>query len=573
MSIRKHPFPIGAAVFLFSAFLLSANQGHAHFPWLSTDKDGKAVMWFGESPDDCTYPMPDSIQAIQLVTGESNDPVATTPVNSDTLVGLQSDSPIQSVSEISGSVTYGLYHGTKLTYHVEHLSQSKPEDWPTKPRENAALQSVVRAESDGGVEVTVLHHGKPLANTKVALYCEEGHEEAARETDKEGVVRFTAKEVEEGLNAIVVGVTDKNASGTHGDEAYSSTTDYLTATFRVSQSDEAKPTEPEPADAKPAEPQVDPNSSVSIVPAELPELPEELTSFGAAIAGNHLYVYGGHTGSAHSYSIAEQSNRFWALDLSAGKKGEWKQLPSGPSLQGLALLAHGDDVIRIGGFTAMNEEGEEQDLRSQTSVTRFDTKTNQWTKLADLPEPRSSLDAAVLGDVAYVFGGWSLQGESEDSQWHQTAWSLDLTDPNAAWKPLAQPPFRRRAISVAAHHGKLFVIGGMGPEDGPVTRVDVYDPKTDSWGDAPSVPGKPMSGFGTASFATGGKLYVTAMDGFVHQLNDDGKQWSTVAKSDPARFFHRMLPISDNELLMIGGANMQIGKFTNIDLIQLGQSE
>ncbi|MBB3210430.1 N-acetylneuraminic acid mutarotase [Rhodopirellula rubra] len=554
MNINKHALAMTATI-----LVLSANAAHAHFPWLSTDDEGKAVMWFGETPDDRTYPMPESIQAIQLASAGDSTAIATTPVNTDTLVGLQSDSPIDPEHEISGSVTYGLYHGTKLTYHVEHLSQSNPHDWPAKPREDAALQTVVRAEDDGGIEVTVLHSGKPLAETKVALYCEEGHEEASRETDGEGVVRFTSEEVEEGLNAIVVGVTDKDASGTLDGDVFRSTTDYLTATFRV---------------APQTEPEVAPESSASIEPAGLPDLPEELTSFGATIAGDKLYVYGGHTGSAHSYSIEEQSNRFWMLDLAAAKSGdettsEWKELASGPSLQGLALVPHGEDVIRIGGFTAMNAEGEDQDLRSQTSVSRFDAKTQQWTKLADLPEPRSSLDAAVLGDTAYVFGGWSLQGESDESKWHQTAWSLDLNDANATWQPLAKPPFRRRAISVAAHNNKLFVLGGMHAENGPTTRVDVYDPQTDTWTDAPSLPGKAMAGFGTASFATGGNLYVNTMDGFLHQLSEDGRQWQTIAQCDPARFFHRMLPRSETELLLIGGANMQIGKFTNIDAVKL----
>ncbi|MCM2369008.1 Kelch repeat-containing protein [Aporhodopirellula aestuarii] len=549
MNINKHLLAIAAMLIVFAA-----NTVHAHFPWLSTDDDGKLVLWFGESPDDRTYVMPESIQSIRLTRDGSGEAIPTTPVNTDTFVGLQSGAPVDPNAEISGSVTYGLYHGTKLTYHVEHLAEPDPKSWPTQPRENAALQTIVRAADEGGVSITVLHDGKPLADTKVALYCEEGHEEASRDTDEEGVVRFTANEVEDGLNAIVVGVSDKEASGTHDGQSYNSTTDYLTATFRISQ---------------PKEPKVAPHTAASIVPSGLPDLPEELTSFGAAISGDRLYVYGGHTGSAHSYSIAEQSNRFWTLDLSEGSNGTWKELPSGPSLQGLALVSHGDRVIRIGGFTAMNEEGEEQDLRSQTSVASFDPQSKEWTELADLPEPRSSLDAAVLGDTVYVFGGWSLQGESDESKWHQTAWSLDLSNPNATWQPLAQPPFQRRAISVAAHHNKLFVIGGMGPEDGPTTRVDVYDPKSDSWSEAPGLPGKGMSGFGTASFATGGKLYVSTMDGFVHRLSDNESEWQTIAQSDPARFFHRMLPRSENELLMIGGANMQIGKFTNIESVKL----
>ena len=59
------------------------------------------------------------------------------------------------------------------------------------------------------------------------------------------------------------------------------------------------------------------------------------------------------------------------------------------------------------------------------------------------------------------------------------------------------------------------------------------------------------------------------MDGFVHELNDDGSAWRTITRQEPSRFFHRMLPIAKNKLVMIGGANMQIGKFTGLDVLEL----
>lgn len=219
----------------------------------------------------------------------------------------------------------------------------------------------------------------------------------------------------------------------------------------------------------------------------------------------------------------------------------------------------------------MNETGDEHDLHSQANVAKYSPATKTWTDLPSLPEPRSSLDAAVLGDRVFVFGGWQMQGESDDNQWHETAWSLNLADKAAAWKPVATPPFQRRATSVAAHDGKLFVLGGMQAVGGPTTRVDVYDPSSDSWTEGPAIPGSGMSGFGSSAFECDGELYVSAMDGFVHQLNDNGKAWTTIAKSDPARFFHRMLPVDEASMLMVGGANMEIGKFTQIDAIRLAK--
>jgi hypothetical protein len=37
-------------------------------------------------------------------------------------------------------------------------------------------------------------------------------------------------------------------------------------------------------------------------PAAYPPLPEAFSSFGAAVADGHVYVYGGHTARTHLYS-------------------------------------------------------------------------------------------------------------------------------------------------------------------------------------------------------------------------------------------------------------------------------
>ncbi|MEM9588479.1 MAG: kelch repeat-containing protein [Planctomycetota bacterium] len=534
----------------------------AHFPWLASDEKGKAVFWFGESITERTYHLPEKVAGIQLVPQGADKPVEMEEVDTDDLIGMVSTSPLDREKELAGSVTYGLYHGTKLTYHVEHLPHQSPQDWPSEPRKNADLQTIITSTGNG-VSVVVLKHGKPLADVGVKLFCEDGHEEGYGKTDNAGLITFTGNEVESGLNAIMVGVTDGKANGQYEGEAFSSTSDYLTATFFVPGGDS------KPAKKKPSTPTVDPNSGASISPSGLPDLPEELTSFGATVTQDQqLFVYGGHTGNAHSYSTTEQSNRLWKLDLSSPQSG-WKQVATGPRLQGLALVAYQADLIRIGGFTAMNKVGEDHDLRSQSSVARYLASTGQWEQLPPLPEPRSSFDAAVIGSKVFVAGGWELSGESSESKWHDTAWSLDLSDPSEGWQPLAAPGFQRRAVSVAAHAGRLYVIGGMQAQGGPTTRVDVYDPSADQWTQIDSIPGSGMAGFGTAAFPQSGQLVVSSMDGHVHSLVSPDKKWATIAKADPSRFFHRMLPAGQNQLLMLGGANMEVGKFTEIERIQL----
>lgn len=299
---------------------------------------------------------------------------------------------------------------------------------------------------------------------------------------------------------------------------------------------------------------------------EFEPLPVTITSFGGAIAGDRIYVYGGHNGAAHSYSKSGQNRILYSIPVDGGK---WKKAGTGPNLQGLAMVPHGDSVIRIGGFSARNAEGEDHDLWSQTDVARFSPEDESWSTLPSLPEPRSSHDAAILDGQIYVIGGWKLAGE-DDSTWHKTAWSLDLNAEKPEWKAIPEPPFQRRALAVAAHDGKIYAIGGMTESSGTTTKVDIYDPAARKWTEGPAIHGEGrLGGFGSSAFAAGKRLYVSTIDGSLQRLSSDGSSWEKVTKTKSARFFHRLLPLNSSTLVMVGGANMSSGKFDELEVIDL----
>ncbi|MEX0820470.1 MAG: hypothetical protein WD070_12790, partial [Pirellulaceae bacterium] len=220
--------------------------------------------------------------------------------------------------------------------------------------------------------------------------------------------------------------------------------------------------------------------------SRLAPLPVTITSFGGAIADGHVYVYGGNLGSAHSYSNDGQNKTLYRLSLDSGK---WEEVAQGPPLQGLAMVAHDGRLIRLGGFTARNAEGEEHDLWSRDDVALFNPAADspEWQKLPSLPEPRSSFDAAVLGNHVYVIGGWAMAGRDGERVWHDTAWKMDLSADSPSWEPIASPSWQRRALAVAAHDGKIFAIGGMDSGGDTTTATEVYDPATDRWSTGPDL--------------------------------------------------------------------------------------
>lgn len=314
------------------------------------------------------------------------------------------------------------------------------------------------------------------------------------------------------------------------------------------------------------DPTVKDTTSENVIPTRLAPLPFAVTSFGAARVGDAIYVYGGHTGDAHAYDDHSQSNKLMKLNVSEAD-ANWHEVATGERLQGLGMVAHGQRLIMLGGFTAANKKGEKQDLHSQSRVRGLDTMNNTWFELPALPEPRSSHDAAILGDTIYVVGGWNLDG-AKDTVWHTTAWSLDLSATNPQWREIAKLPFARRALAAVSHRNRLFAIGGMNEKGSPIKSVAIYDPSINAWTDAPELIGeKSMAGFGASGWSIDGSLIVTTYEGDILQWNDDARNWKPRGKTNDSRFFHRLLPLSRDQLVAIGGASMNSGKFLDIEII------
>jgi N-acetylneuraminic acid mutarotase len=286
-------------------------------------------------------------------------------------------------------------------------------------------------------------------------------------------------------------------------------------------------------------------------PLSYPDLPTAVSSFGAAVVGDHVYVYGGHSGRAHNYSTETTLGELRRLDLK--KPDKWEQLAAGPKLQGLALVAHASKLYRVGGMQPQNSKSEKTDTRSQTSCAVYDPASGKWSDIDPLPEPRSSHDAAVVGDTLYVFGGWRLNGTAGKSEWHAHGLRLDLATPGAKWEKIEQP-FKRRALTMAGLDGKVFVICGLNDAGKSERTVNIYDPKSNKWNEGPAIPGEDGNGFTPASAVQSGRLYVTPADGKLYRLNEKGDAWSTVGELKAKRFVARMVPGPNGRLVVLGGS-------------------
>lgn len=292
-----------------------------------------------------------------------------------------------------------------------------------------------------------------------------------------------------------------------------------------------------------------------------PPLPEAVSSFGAIVHDGSLYVYGGHSGKAHSYSTATVSGKFHRLDLKNPKA--WEELPSGPGLQGMNLAAVGGKIYRVGGMQPRNAPGELADTHSVAEVAVFDPASRKWSSSFPLPEPRSSHDAVAIGDRLYVVGGWWMKGKDQKPEWHKNALVLDLSAAKPAWKTIEQP-FQRRALAAGAVDNKLFVFGGMNAEAALSKNTEIYDPATQKWSKGHSLPGDESNGFSPAACTQYGKLFLTAGDGGVYRY--DAKAWEKVGGIDNGRIVGRLAPGPMGRLLILGGAGKK-GNVAEIGIV------
>jgi N-acetylneuraminic acid mutarotase len=273
-------------------------------------------------------------------------------------------------------------------------------------------------------------------------------------------------------------------------------------------------------------------------------MPIGLTTIGATRLGNHVYVLGGYAGTPHAYSQRDQSREFYRLDTQTHR---WDKLPGVGPIQSAILVNDGRYVYRVGGMIAKNDAGQPEDMHSLPDVGRFDPETNSWQALENLPEPRSSHQAVLLGHTLYVIGGWKLNGGTYDSEWHKTLASCDLSQPKCTWK-VEPMPFATRAFGATVYKDKIYVVGGLTPESS-TDDLQIYDPAAGTWTKGPSLP-KDNTTIVAAVYQ--GQLFANGADGKLYRLSADGSAWDVAGELAFPRMFHQLVDAPDG-VMVVGG--------------------
>jgi N-acetylneuraminic acid mutarotase len=182
--------------------------------------------------------------------------------------------------------------------------------------------------------------------------------------------------------------------------------------------------------------------------------------------------------------------------VSAAYPGSWtSKAPMQVARSSLGVAVVNEKIYAMGGFvengvvTGTNEE--------------YNPASDTWTFKTPMPTPRGGFAIAVCQNKIYCIGGYANGSSTGINEVYDL-----VTD---SWESKASMPTARWALQANVVNGKIYLIGGYVPDDSAFGHSisalnEVYDPATDSWITKTPMPTATSS---SASVAVDNKIYVT----------------------------------------------------------------
>ncbi len=152
--------------------------------------------------------------------------------------------------------------------------------------------------------------------------------------------------------------------------------------------------------------------------------------------------------------------------------GGWSQIPL---LNGVRRNCHSSCVVDGKLYVVGGNDG----VRTIASMDMFDPNTGAWTPKMSMPTDRGLAACAAIDDKIIVLGGVRGPLSSLDMA------GLDVVEvydtKSDTWTQLADMPSRRWGPSAIVANGKIYVFGGRSSSVPPYGSIEVYDPQTNTW--------------------------------------------------------------------------------------------
>jgi len=191
---------------------------------------------------------------------------------------------------------------------------------------------------------------------------------------------------------------------------------------------------------------------------------------GVVAIGCLIYVIGGF----------DATECFSSCRVFNTKTKEWSEIaPMNQKRSYVSVALLDGHIYAMGGFEGPpRTPGDSGNLPRLRSAERFNTQSNQWTKISAMREARSDASATTCQDQVYVCGGFNGSDCLHSAESYSSS-----TD---QWTLIPPMGSRRSGVGVIAYNGAIYAVGGF---DG-VTRVSTaekYCPTERTWSAIPEM--------------------------------------------------------------------------------------
>lgn len=202
----------------------------------------------------------------------------------------------------------------------------------------------------------------------------------------------------------------------------------------------------------------------------------------AEVVGGKLYLLGGLGSGAGKVQIYDPSTNGWSVGA---------DMPFAAGSSSSALI--NGEMYVAGGIIGSS---------TTTRAAKYNPTSDRWTTLAPMPHARNHAAAATDGTRLYVFGGRG-PGSGDNNTVANGFDTLQIYDPSTnqwtssldAGSTLAPLPQARGGMGKAVYlGGEFYVIGGETTSGVGATinnvysRVDIYNPQTNTWRQGTATP-------------------------------------------------------------------------------------
>ncbi|WP_372392580.1 Kelch repeat-containing protein [Xanthomonas sp. NCPPB 3582] len=220
----------------------------------------------------------------------------------------------------------------------------------------------------------------------------------------------------------------------------------------------------------------------------------------AVVSSGKLYFVGGFTGD---YPEETSLTNLLIYDPQTDRWQVGPEIPKQRRRGAAGAVEHDGVLYLVGGNTRGHMSGYVPWLDA------FDTRTQQWTQLADAPHARDHFHAVVIDGKLYAAGGRRSAHESGNTL-AQAVPEVDVYDiGRGTWSVApAALPTQRAGTAAIARNGRLLVMGGESTQQVKAhDEVEAYDPHAGIW---TTLAALPQGRHGTQVAAIDGTLYLAA---------------------------------------------------------------